>query len=95
MRILSDSELAAAEGELRRRGPQRQLERSSQLRDLEANSRAAAQLQSRLEDARAHRAKLIEQALEAGHSRFEFAAAAAITVRRLDAIRSTTAERTH
>ena len=93
MRILSDSELAAAEKELRRRERQRRLEESSQLRELEANSKAVAQLQSRLDDARAHRAKLIERALKAGHSRFEIADAAGITIRRLDAIRSSTADR--
>lgn len=93
MRTLSDSELAAAEKELRRRERQRRLEGSPQLRELEANSKAVAQLQSRLDDARAHRAKLIEQALKTGHSRFEVADAAGITIRRLDAIRSSTAER--
>ncbi|WP_420431790.1 hypothetical protein [Candidatus Poriferisocius sp.] len=92
IRILSDSELAAAEKELRRRERQRRLEGSSQLRDLEANSKAVTQLQSRLDDARAHRAKLIEQALKAGHSRFEVADAAGITVRRLDAIRFSAAQ---
>ena len=91
--MLSDSELAAAEKELRRRERQRRLEGSSQLRELEANSKAVAQLQSRLDDARAHRAKLIEQALKSGHSRFAVADAAGITIRRLDAIRSSTADR--
>ena len=92
--MLSDSELAAAEGELRRRERQRRLEGSPQLRELEANSKAVAQLQSRLDDARAHRAKLIEHAIKAGHSRFAVADAAGITVRRLDAIRSSTTKRT-
>lgn len=88
MRMLSDSELAAAEKELRRRERLRRMEGSPQLRELEANSKAVAQLQSRLDDARAHRAKLIERAIKAGHSRFAVADAAGITIRRLDAIRS-------
>ena len=67
---------------------ERRLEGSPQLRQLEANSKAVAQLQSHLEDARAHRAKLIERALKAGHSRFAVADAAGITIRLLDAIRS-------
>lgn len=91
--MLSDSELAAAEKELRRRERKRRLEGSPQLRELEANSKAVAQLQSRLDDARAHRAELIERALKAGHSRFAVADAAGITIRRLDAIRSSTADR--
>ena len=86
--MLSDSELAAAEKELRRRERRRRLEGSSQLRALQANSGAVAQLESRLGDARAHRAELIEAALEAGHSRFAVADAAGITIRRLDAIRA-------
>lgn len=86
--MLSDSELAAAEKELRRRGRQRRLEGSSVLRSLDANATAVNQLQSQLDDARAYRASLIEQALKKGHSRAEVADAAHITVRRLDAIRS-------
>ena len=88
IRMLSDSELAAAEKELKRRGRQRRLEDSSVLRSLDANATAVNQLQTRLNDARAFRAKLIEQALEKGHSRAQVADAARITVRRLDAIRS-------
>ena len=86
--MLSDSELVAAEKELRRRGRQRRLEDSSVLRSLDANATAVNQLQTQLNDARAYRAELIEKALEAGCGRAAVADAARITVRRLDAIRS-------
>lgn len=88
IRMLSDSELAAAEKELHRRTRQRRLESSTVLRALDANAMAVSQLQTQLDDARAYRVKLIEQALKKGHSRAEVADAARITVRRLDAIRS-------
>lgn len=45
---------------------------------------AVNQLQTKLADARAYRAKLIEQALKEGHSRGDVADAARIAVRRPD-----------
>ena len=87
-RSLSDSELRAAVGELERRARQHRLETWSELRALDANALALVQLQTQLDGARAHRAELIEKALEAGCGRVDVADAARITVRRLDAIRS-------
>lgn len=87
-RSLSDSELRAAVAEMERRARQQRLRVWSELRGLDANAQALAQLQAQLDAARAYRAELIEKALEAGCGRAAVADAAHITVRRLDAIRS-------
>ena len=88
-RSLSDSELRAAVAEVERRARQQRLETWPELRALDANALALQQLQSQLASARAYRAELIEEALRAGCDRAAVADAARITVRRLDAIRST------
>ena len=85
---MSDSELRAAVAEVERRARQRRLETWPELRALDANAKAVVQLRDQLDDARAHRAELIEEALQAGCGRAAVADAARITVRRLDAIRS-------
>ena len=91
-RSLSDSELRAAVAELNRRAREHRLETFSVFRTLDANAAAIKQLQTQIEEALSYRAKLIEQAIAVGHSRADIADAAHITVRRLDAIRSKTAE---
>ena len=87
-RSLSDSELRAAVAEVDRRARQQRMEAWPELRALDANAQAIVQLRDRLDGARAYRAELIEEALEAGCGRAAVADAAHITVRRLDAIRS-------
>ena len=87
-RSLSDSELRAAVAEVERRARQQRLETWPELRALDANAQAIVQLQDQLVSARAFRADLIEEALQAGCGRAAVADAAHITVRRLDAIRS-------
>ena len=85
---LSDSELRAAVAEVERRARQQRMEAWPDLRELDANAQAIVQLRDQLASARAYRAELIERALQAGCGRAAVADAARITVRRLDAIRS-------
>lgn len=85
---MTDAEIAEIVAEADRRAREYRLSQSKELEALDKNGDAIRQLEGRLDDARANRARLIAKALQAGHTRAHVADAAGITPRRLDAIRS-------